>query len=62
MKTQKGIKSIEMVTLKDKRDSLDDDCKTKGFEPFYTFPSQSIDTWKVTTIPSDSTHRDRIQG
>lgn len=37
-----------MVTLKDKRDSLDDDCKTKGFEPFYTFPSQSIDTWKVT--------------
>lgn len=51
-----------MVTLKDKRDSLDDDCKTKGFEPFYTFPSQSIDTWKVTTIPSDSTHRDRIQG
>ena len=43
-----------MVTLKDKQDSLDD-CKTKGFEPFYTSPSQSIDTWKVTTIPSDST-------
>ena len=51
-----------MVTLKDKQDSSDDDCKTKSFDRFSNAPSQSIDTWKVTKIPSDSTHRDGIQG
>ena len=58
----KGAKSIEMVTLKDKQDSSDDDCKTKSFDRFSKAPSQSIDTWKVTKMPSDSTHRDGIQG
>lgn len=51
-----------MVTLKDKQDSFDDNCKTKSFDQFYSAASQSIDTWKVTKIPSDSTHRDGIQG
>ena len=56
----KEEKIIETVSLKHKQDPFNDYYKNKGFDQFYNAPYQSIQAWKVSKIPSDSTRGDRI--